>query len=118
MNGRLLERAQEMLVHPERVTMEATARQLHCWIAVQVDAVRSLGARNRVRARLSIIRDTHGERVECGFSNQQGATYAVVIVATGCTDLMDSPAQVADATAALTVLGALLAELGMQAALA
>ena len=117
MNEDLFDRAEDMLIRPDDDLVQATAMQLNHWIANNTAAVRSLGAKSGVRAIVSIVRGVAGERIECGFTGARGALYTTVLIAAGQTDLAACPAQVDDATAALTALAALLQELGLQATL-
>ena len=117
MNGHLLERAAEMHVRADFITINDTAAQLDLWLVTQTAAIDTLGPRSRTRAVLSIRRVDGGERVECAFTGSRGATYTVVVVANARTDLTGAHAQVADATAAFEAMAALLEGLVMTAAL-
>ena len=113
----LSRRVEEMLPAAEQDKVAASTGELGHWIEHHAAAVRTIGQTNRMMAHVSAYRVGLSAAIECTFIGRLGEAYTVSIEADGEHDLSRADGHALDLVAAMSAIGALLAELGMVAGL-
>ncbi|MGY4395397.1 hypothetical protein ACVWZA_000558 [Sphingomonas sp. UYAg733] len=109
----LEERVREMLPHADQPSLDRAVASLKYWITENAAAVRSMGPTTRTMAHLSVTALKGRTSVECSFINSRCDLYSVTVSSGAEMKLDGSSHHAPDAAAAMSVIGALLADLGM-----